>query len=104
MGLRDENTFLVTYVKQQATGGFGPDGSPAFTYTDHYEVFDWLPDAHSRYNQLCEKEDDTWSTNVSRVIRSTDYNLPVAQWNNETKPIMQKKFRERGIKSPNQIS
>ena len=28
---------------------------------------------HSRYNELCENEEDTWSANVSRVIRSTDY-------------------------------
>jgi hypothetical protein len=104
MGLRDfwKRTFLVTYVKQHPTGRTGPDGSPSFTYTDHYEVFDHLPDAHSRYNELCEKE-EAWSANVSRVIRSTDYNLPVAKWNNETKPIMQKKFKERGIKSPNQL-
>ena len=101
MGLRDENSFLVTYVKQKATGGFGPDGSPSFTYTDHYEVFNWLPDAHSRYNELCEKEDDTWSANVSRVIRSTDYNLPVHETAVEYRPALQQKFKERGIKSPN---
>ena len=105
MGLRDifKPTFLVTYVKQRATGGFGPDGSPSYTYTDHYEVFEHLPDAHSRYNHLCENEEDTWSANVSRVIRSTDYNLPVTRWNLETRPIIQRLFKKRGIKSPNQI-
>lgn len=97
-----ENTFLVTYVKQHATGKFGPDGRPSFTYTDHYEVFEHLPDAHKRYDWICMKEDDTWSANISRVIRSTDYNLPVHETAVEYRPALQKKWKERGIKSPNQ--
>lgn len=91
-----ENTFLVTYVKEGRSGI-----NDVTDYTDHYEVFDWLPDAHSRYEALC-KEEDTWSANVSRVIRSTDYNLPVHETAPEYRPLLQQKFKERGIKSPNQ--
>ena len=83
------NVNLVTYVKSK-----GDD-----VYTDHYEVFEHLPDAHRRYEALC-KEEDTWSANVSRVIRSTDYNLPVQIV--EHRPALQQKWKDRGIKSPNQ--
>jgi len=85
-----EHTFLVTFVKYEAD-----------VYTDHYEVFEHLPDAHRRYEALC-KEDDTWSANVSRVIRSTDYNLPVHETAVEHRPALQQKYKERGIRSPNQ--
>lgn len=85
------STFLVTYVKM-----LSPD-----KFRDHYEVFEHLPDAHRRYEALC-KADDTWSANVSRVIRSTDYNLPVHETAVEYRPALQQKYKERGIKSPNQ--
>ena len=90
-----QHTFLVTYVKEGASGI-----NDVTDYTDHYEVLEHLPDAHRRYEALC-KEDDTWSANVSRVIRSTDYNLPVHETAVEYRPALQQKFKERGIKSPN---
>lgn len=89
------NYNIVTYVKM-VLDAVEP------TYTDHYEVFEHLPDAHKRYNELVE-EDDTWSANVSRVIRSTDYEMPVTRWNMETKPLKMKEWKDRGIASPNQV-
>lgn len=94
--MKTVNTFLVTYVKEGRSGI-----NDVVDYTDHYEVFEYLPDAHKRYEAICD-EDDTWSANVSRVIRSTDYNLPVHKWNLDTRVHRTKLFKERGIKSPNQ--
>ena len=97
------NYFLVTWVRirnglvhQETKKKLVPD-----QFTDHFQVFAHLPDAQKNYNELCELE-TTWSANVSRVIRSTDYNLPTHMWNNETKPKKRKLFKDRGIKSPNE--
>jgi hypothetical protein len=42
---------------------------------DHYEVFESRTEATERYNQILE-QDTTYSVNICKVIKSTDYGVP----------------------------
>lgn len=64
--------YLVTFVTYKRTG-------PAdYEYTDHYEAFDSMEEAEVRYEKVVNSH-KTWTANISKVLKSTDYEIERTQ-------------------------